>query len=65
MVIKRVELRFVELVVLLDLSIKPFQCFEVIPLVGIVQCLAEVQILQLVASTWTRCQPCEQQEPDH
>jgi len=65
MVIERVELRFVQLVILLYFSIKSLQRFEEIPLVGVIEGLAKVQILQLVTLAWARCQARERQEPDH
>jgi hypothetical protein len=45
MVIKCVEFRLVELIVLPDLGIKSFQCFEEVPLVRIIQRFTKVQIL--------------------
>ena len=47
-IVKCVEFWLVELVVLPDLGIKPLQRAEEVPLVGVIQRLPEVQILQLV-----------------
>ena len=54
--VKRVEFRFVDVRVLPDLGIQTFQCLEVVTLVRIVQCFAEIEIFQLFAEALTRCQ---------
>ena len=58
-----VELRFIDFVMLPDFSIKALQCLEEQSLVGIIKCLAEVQVLQFGAATGTRCQAGNQQQP--
>jgi hypothetical protein len=64
MVVQRVELGLVEAGMLADLGIEPLQRLEVVTLVRVIERLAEVQILQLFALTWARCQTGDQQEPD-
>ena len=49
---------------LADFGIEPLQRLEVVALVRVVERLAEVEILQLFALNWTRCQTGDQQEPD-
>ena len=63
-VIERIEFGLVEAGMLADFGIEPLQRLEVIALVRVIERLAEVEILQLFALTWTRCQTGDQQEPD-
>jgi hypothetical protein len=63
--VERVEFGFVDPVVLFDLGIEPFERFEIQALMRVIQRLAEIQIFQLLAVTWTRCQTSNQQESEH
>ena len=62
--IQRVEFRFVNLVMLPDFAVETFERLEEMPLMGVVEGLAKMQIVQLAAAARTRCQAGEQQEPD-
>ncbi len=63
-IVQRIEFRLVEAGVLVDFGVEALQRLEVVPLVRVIERLAEVEILQLFAITWTRCQTGDQQEPD-
>ncbi len=63
-IVQRIEFRLVEAGVLVDFGVEALQRLEVVPLVRVIERLAEVEILQLFAISWTRCQTGDQQEPD-
>ena len=64
MVIKSIELRFVEPVMLLYLGVESLERLEPEPLVCVIECLAEVKILQFLCRCGTRGQSGDQQESE-
>ncbi len=64
MVIKSIELRFVEPVMLLYLGVESLERLEIEPLVCVIECLAEVKILQFLCRCGTRGQSGDQQESE-
>ena len=63
--VKRVEFGLVDAAVLLDLAVQPLERLEVQSLVGVIQRLTEVQVLQLVTVTRACRQGGGQQQTEH
>jgi len=52
-IVKRIEFRFVENVVLGELCVEPLECIEILPLVSVIECLAEIEVLHVAAGSRT------------
>ncbi len=59
-VLQRIALRLIQTTVLGELSVQPFQCFEILALVRVVQSLSEVKIPELGAIGGARGQRSSQ-----
>ena len=63
--IKSVELRFIQLAVLLDLGIESLQRFKIQALVRVIESFTKVQVLQFLGMNGPRCQSTDQQDSEH
>src|SRR6266404_2811692 len=48
-IVKRIELGFVQNVVLGELGVEPLECIEILPLVSVIERLAKIEVPQVVA----------------
>ena len=62
--VQRIALRLVDAAVQGELRIEPLQRLEVVPLVRVIERLAEIQVVQILARARTRGERTRQPEPD-
>jgi hypothetical protein len=48
-IVKRIELGFVQNVVLGELGVEPLECIEILSLVGVIERLAKIEVPQVAA----------------
>jgi len=65
MVIKSIELRFVEPVMLFYFGVESLERLEIEPLVRVIERLTEVEVLQFLRMNGARGQSGDQQESEH
>jgi hypothetical protein len=63
--VKRIESGLVETAVLGELGVESLKCIEKLPLVGVIERLAEVGVLQIGADDRTGCKSRDQDKSDH
>src|SRR5690348_11426474 len=63
-IVKRIEFGFVQNVVLGEFAVEPLECVEILPLVSVIERLAEIEVLQVAARGRTGSKPQGQGESD-